>query len=124
MRRIVSLVMLAAAFVGVTVVVVRAADDKPKYTIQDVMKEHKRGALKDKVVEGKASDDEKKKLVELYVELGKNKPPKGDTDNWKKLCDALVKAAKDAQGGKTGAADELKKASNCGACHTAHKKST
>jgi len=99
------------------------ADDKAKYSIKDVMKEHKKGALKDKVVEGKATDEEKKKLVEVYTELGKNKPPKGDEESWKKLTDAMVQAAKEVQEGKEGATDRLSKAVNCANCHKAHKPS-
>lgn len=89
--------------------------DKPKYTTKEVMKLAHKEKLLNKVMEGKASDDEKKKLVELYEAMAANKPPKGDADNWKKLNDALVDAAKKAD------ADALKKASNCGACHSAHK---
>lgn len=99
------------------------ADEKPKHTIKEIMKEHKKGALKDKVLEGTASADEKKKLVELYTELGKSKPPKGSEENWKKLSDALVKAAKEVADGKDSGIDDLKKAVNCGACHSAHKAS-
>ena len=100
-----------------------AADEKPKYTIKEVMKEHKKGALRDKVLEGKASKEEKTKLVDLYKALGANKPPKGDEDNWKKLTKAIVKAAEDVVADKEGGIDALKKALDCTTCHKDHKPS-
>jgi hypothetical protein len=95
--------------------------------IKDVMKkahqppEKGKPTLLAKVTSGKASDDEKKELVELYEALGKNKPPKGDEDEWKTRTAALLKAAKSAAEGGKGAAKELGKASNCAACHKAHR---
>jgi hypothetical protein len=107
----------------------RAADDpKPKYTIKEVMqKAHKDDPDKDvvsiftKVQKGKASDDEKKQLVELYTALGQNKPPKGDADAWKAKTDALLVAAKEVVDGKDAGVVDLKKAADCGACHSVHK---
>jgi len=96
-------------------------DDKPKHTIKEVMKiAHKDGLLK-KITDGTGTDDDKAKLLELYTELGKNAPPKGDKKNWEKLNTALVDAAKQVKEGKEGAIDALKKASACGVCHKAHK---
>jgi hypothetical protein len=99
------------------------ADDKAGLSIKDAMKEHKKGGLKDKVLEGKASDEEKKKLVDIYTQMAKNKPPKGADDSWKKLNDALIKASKEIVDGKPNGIEDLKKAVNCGACHSAHKAS-
>jgi hypothetical protein len=125
MRRILPIAFVSLAFVAAgTLSLLRAADEKPKNSIKDVMKAHKKGGLKDKVEGGTASADEKKELVALYSDLSKNDPPKGDKENWKKLCDALVKAAKEAQDGKQGAAEALKKAADCKTCHSAHKKAT
>lgn len=107
-------VLLAASYAG--------ADDKPKYTTKEVMKEaHGKPKLLNKVLDGKATDDDKKKLLELYEAMAKNKPAKGDADNWKKLNDAIVAAAKDVVAGKDGSVDALKKATKCGDCHSAHK---
>lgn len=112
-----AVLFLAAGIAG-------AADDKPKYTTKEVMKlAHGKEKLLNKVVEGKASDEEKKKLLELYEEMGKNKPKpgKGDAETWKKLNDAIITAAKDVVEGKEGSADALKKATKCGDCHSAFK---
>jgi hypothetical protein len=103
----------------------RAADEeKPKYTIEEIMeKAHKppKSSLLVQVKSGKASTEQKKQLLEYYVELAKNKPEKGSEADWKKRTGALVKAAKDVANGKDGAVAALGKAANCGACHKAHK---
>lgn len=92
-----------------------AEDEKPKMTIKEAMKLHK-DKLNTKFAEGKASKEEKEKLIEAYEAMGKNKPPKGDEKEWKEKCEALVKAVK---------ADDKEafgKAVNCKSCHDAHKK--
>ncbi len=113
--------LLVSAFVGMTVL--GAADEKPKLDIEKIMeKAHDKddGILKI-VVNGKATDAQKKELLELYVELGKNKPPKGDAKSWKTKTDALVLAAKEVVAGKEDGIKDLKKATNCKACHAIHK---
>jgi hypothetical protein len=115
-------VVLAVVFGGLKAL--RAADD---LTIKDVMdKAHKPAAkgkptLLQKAISAKGTAEDKKMLLELYEALGKNKPPKGDEDDWKKRTDAIVAAAKDLVDGGKGAAGKLTKAANCNACHKAHK---
>src|ERR1700681_1382737 len=77
-------------------------DGDPKFTIKEVMtKAHKgKDALLTKVKDGKASDAEAKDLLEMYTALTKNKPPKGDAEDWKKRTDALVAGAKLVVDGK------------------------
>lgn len=113
------------ALVTATVSVADDDDKKPKFTIEQVMeKAHKGGAksLIRKVAGGKASQEEKDKLVEFYTALPKNKPPKGDAKSWKKKTTTLLKAAKEVAAGKDDAEAKLRKAVNCGACHKAHRK--
>jgi hypothetical protein len=95
-------------------------DDKPKYTIKEVMDTAHKGddALLTKVVKGDASAGEKKELLELYTALSQNKPPKGDIDVWKGKTKAIVKAAKEIVDGNEDGVKDLKKATNCKACHT------
>lgn len=104
--------------------VIRAEDDdkdKPKHDIKEIMVlAHKKGLYK-KVIEGKASDDEKKQLTVLYIELSQNHPSKGSDESWKEKTTAVVKASKDVEAGKEGATAALKKANNCASCHKAHK---
>ncbi len=109
---------LVAFFVG-AVTGLRAEDDKPKYSVKEVMKKH--DDLQKKVKKGTASDDDKKKLLELYTAMSKNKAPAGDAENWKKLNDALVKSTQDVVDNKDGAKVEFEKAVNCKTCHDAHK---
>jgi hypothetical protein len=99
-------------------------DEKPK-AIKDVMALHKKdkdkGSFLDKVTSGKGTDDDHKKLVSFYEALAGFKPPQGDEKSWKDKTEALVAAAKDVVGKKEGAADKLKKAADCKACHSVHK---
>lgn len=88
---------------------------KDPVTIKEVMKKAMKGGLCGKVASGKANEDEKKELIALFTDLGKNKPPKGDETAWKEKTKALLDAAK-ADDGKA-----LKKAANCKACHDVFK---
>jgi hypothetical protein len=97
-----------------------AQETKPA-TIKEVMATCMKGGLCTKVAKGEASADEKKKLVEMFTALAANKPPKGEEASWKEKTAALLAAAKDAEAGKEGAADKLKAAANCMACHSVHK---
>jgi hypothetical protein len=95
--------------------------DKPMHTIKEIMKiAHKQGLFK-KVIDGNASDAEKKELADLYADLVKNTPQKGSPESWKEKTGAVAAASKDVVAGKPDSAVELKKANNCGACHKAHK---
>jgi hypothetical protein len=96
-------------------------DDEPKYTIKDVMKMAHPGGLRAKVLSGKASAEEKEKLVELYTALSQNKPPKGEEAAWKERTAAIVAAAKAVAKGEEGALGKLEAATNCMACHRAHR---
>jgi hypothetical protein len=97
-----------------------AQDDK-KVAIKEVMKVAMKGGLCKKVADGQANDEEKKKLAGLFAALHENKPPKGEQASWDEKTKALVDAANDVLAGKPGAADKLKTAANCMACHSAHK---
>lgn len=93
-----------------------------KFTIKDVMKKAMgKGKLCEKLAGGTATKEEKADAIELFTEMGKNKPPKGDEASWKAKTDALLTAAKAAAAGEAGADAKLKKAADCGACHSAHK---
>jgi len=124
MRRVLKVACCSLALLAIGALTsLRAADDKdkekPKYTVKEVMGKHK--DLSNKVKQGTASDEDKKKLLELYTEMAKNKAPAGDADSWKKLTDGLVKATQDVVDGKDGAKDEFTKAVDCMKCHGAHK---
>jgi len=120
---IVALVVVSCGWLVLGMAGIAQEGAKPKYTIKQVMKaaHAKMTGLKDKVVAGTATAEEKKSLLEHYEALAAGKPPKGDEADWKTKTAALVAAAKDAVDGKEGAADKLRTASNCMACHSAHK---
>lgn len=116
---------LAISIVSIPLVATALADDeespKPKYTIKEVMKNaHKDGLLK-KVVSGDASQDEKVMLLDNYIALVEAKPEKGESDSWQKLAGGAALAAAKVVVGRDGSIEELKVASNCKACHSAHK---
>ena len=100
-----------------------AEDAKPKYAIEEVMEKAHQGkpSLFKQVVSGKADAEQKKQLLELYEELAKNKPEKGELADWKKRTGAMVKAAKDVVANKEGSDKALAKAVNCKGCHELHK---
>jgi hypothetical protein len=88
---------------------------KDPVSIKIVMKKAMKSGLYGKVAGGKASDDEKKQLVDLFTDLAANKAPKGNADNWKKRTTEMLEAA------KSGDTNALKKAVDCKACHDEHK---
>jgi hypothetical protein len=103
-----------------------AADEdapKAKHTIKEVMKlGHKKGeSLLEKVTSGEATAEEKQQLLDLYISLVECEPKKGDASSWQKLAGGAALAAAKVVVGREGAVDELKKASDCGACHKLHK---
>jgi hypothetical protein len=100
-----------------------AREDKPKYTIEEVMEKAHKGkqSLLAKTVSGSASKEEKETLLAMYQALAQNKPPQGDAKSWKTKTDALVSAAKAVIANENGAPMKLKMAANCAACHKVHK---
>lgn len=109
------MVFLGAAFFLDGSVAVQGAGDK-EITIKLVMEKAMKGGLCKKVASGKASDEEKKQLVEYFTGLCKCTPPMGEADAWKERTKKLLDAAKNND------ADALKKAADCGSCHKMFKK--
>jgi hypothetical protein len=106
---------------SIALVAVRAADEKPKWNIKEVMKvAHKDGLLK-KVVAGEGNEQDAKDLLALYEALSANKPPMGEAAEWKTKNDAIIAAAKEVVAGKADAGKSLQAATNCANCHKAHK---
>jgi hypothetical protein len=118
------LAALTVSLVGVSGAEEKKEERKPA-TIKEIMKKAHAGEKDDKMcakfAAGKLSEAEVKDILALYEDLGKNKPPKGDEEAWKKKTAALLAAAKDLAAKKDGGADAFKKAVNCMACHTDHR---
>ena len=117
--------LLAALFLLSSVSISVAEDDKsddgPPYTIKEVMIiGHKDGLLK-KILADEATQDEKLKLLDLYISMVEADPPKGDLQSWRLLAGQAAVAAAKVAVGREGATAELKKTSNCAACHKPHK---
>ena len=115
----------ACALVGGLFLVPSTAAEK-KDVIKEAMKlYHKAPEGTDptckKAVDGKASADEIKKLVEAYKEMAKATPPKGEAASWKEKTTKLLAAAEGLSKGGPEASAKYKEAVNCKACHTAHK---
>ena len=123
-----SLLTVIALSLTYTAVVMaqEAAEAKPKHAIKEVM----HGAhvapeggksLRDTVLEGKATPEQKQQLLDFYVSLAENEPPKGDKEAWEKKTRAVVIGAAMIVVGRENGADALKKATVCAACHKDHK---
>ena len=114
--------LVAAVVFGGGVMAVNNNLVAPK-TIKEVMKiahDKKDGLLK-KVQDGSATDEEKKKLLDAYIDLLDGEPKKGEKADYLVKANALVVSAAKVVLGREGAMDELKKASDCMACHSKHK---
>src|ERR1043165_2635580 len=99
-----------------------AGEKKAKYTTKEVMAEAHKGGLMKKVADLKASDEEKQKLVDLYVALSQNDPPKEESKKeWKQQTEDMVKAAKAGAKGGEAAAKPFPKPPNCTSCHKKFK---
>jgi hypothetical protein len=98
-----------------------AAKPAPKHTIKEVMvNAHKDGLLK-KILAGEASAEEKMVLLDHYISMVECAPPKGELASWQTLSGKAALAAAKVAVGREGSLDELKAATNCAACHKAHK---
>ena len=124
MSRVFALLSVTVIVAGLFTAATAADDDKPleKHSIKDVMKTAHKMGLVQKVVGKEASDEEREQLVELYIAMAENDAPKGSQKEWKVRSARLIVAAADAAEDPENV-DALKAASNCGACHKAHKKS-
>ena len=100
-----------------------AEDEKPKYTIKEVMGTAHKEKLLQKVANGEGTDDDAKLLLELYTALSKNEPPKGDPEHWKEMTGRIVEAAQAVVDGSEGAGKTLLETVNCAKCHKEHKPS-
>lgn len=121
MRKLTGLVVAISMTAGVAFAF--GDDEGGGHTTKEVMAAHKGGAnsLLSRVAGGEASAEEQIELLNLYVSLRENEAPRGDADSWHEKTDAILIAAAKVVAGREGAGDELKEATNCMACHSAHK---
>ena len=88
-----------------------------KYTIKEIMTKSFKADdnLKDLIIEGMATDEQKAQFIDYVENLAQFKPRKGDAASWKEKTDALIAAAKGSD------LPALEKATNCKSCHSVHK---
>lgn len=90
-------------------------------TVKEVMKLAHKDPLLKTILAGSAKEEEKKQLLDLYIDMFEGTPKKGDADEWKMQAGAAVLSAAKVVVGREGAIDELKKASDCKSCHDKFK---
>ena len=96
-------------------------------TVKEVMKLAHKDLLPSKqtllktILAGSAKDEEKKQLLDLYIDMFEGEPKKGDAGEWKMQAGAAVLSAAKVVLGREGAIEELDKASNCKSCHDKFK---
>ncbi len=113
--------VLVPAFLIVGVLMGAASAPEVK-SIKEVMALHKgKDSTLAKVNEGKGTADDIKNLVDAYKALVGFKAPMGDEKSWKEKTEALLAAANEVADKKAGGVDNLKKASDCKACHSVHR---
>ncbi len=93
----------------------------PKYKIKEVMQEIMKSKLGPKVFRGEGTKEENKKVLEYFIALHENNPPKGEKESWAKITKALVDAAKKIDAGEEKGGKKLAALINCGACHKEFK---
>ena len=88
-----------------------------KYTMKEIMTKGFKADdnLKDLILDGNATAEQKAKFVDYVENLALFKPRKGDAASWEEKTATLLVAAKGTD------LDALKKATNCKACHSVHK---
>ena len=99
----------------------KPAPSKPgpagKYAMKEIMTKSFKADdnLKDLILDGNATAEQKAKFIDYVENLAQFKPRKGDAASWNEKTAALIAAAKGTN------LDALKKATNCKACHSIHK---
>jgi hypothetical protein len=73
--------------------------------------------LDTRVLSGKATEIEKKRLLELYRLLAKTTSPRGSLGKWKRYTEPLVEAMEGVTARREGSVEQLRKALDCKACH-------
>ena len=95
-------------------------DPVSSLTIKEIMRYAMTQGLCQRVVKGKASEDEQQQLVVYLRELSRREPPQGDVQQWRKQCGELIAAAEAIIAGRA-EHQRLAKAANCVACHRQYR---
>jgi hypothetical protein len=77
--------------------------------------------LDTRVLSGRATEQEKTRLLELYRQLATTIPPKGSPGEWRRRTAALVEATEGVIAGRDGARRRLAEAVDCKTCHEKYR---
>lgn len=89
-------------------------------SINDVMRDVMTKGLCQRVIKQQATLAEQQELVVFFQRLGEQDPPLGSHQSWNTLTTRMLQAAVDISQGKP-AHEDLRKATNCIACHRKHR---
>ena len=95
----------------------------PAKVIKDMMlRTHKeKGALVFRVRDAESTEEDNKQLLAEYKSLSDLKPPVGDVAAWKKRTANAIAAIQELVDKKSGAVERVRSATDCAACHNAHR---
>jgi hypothetical protein len=105
-------------------------DQKSKYSIREIDRKLFQPvdniSLWNRALEPGADQADKNQVVDLYTEMAKTTPPKGDNEQWKKRVGTILAFAKEYASEKdpdkaAAVTVRLVLAANCNACHKAHR---
>ena len=80
-----------------------------------------RDNIASEVRNGRGTEEDVKKLLAEYKSITAQKPAVGDAKSWKARTDAVIAALNDLVAKKPGAVDRVHSATECRACHEAHR---
>jgi mono/diheme cytochrome c family protein len=121
------LTMLVLGLAFTAIAVAQEGDEaKPEMTVEEVMETVHMAPEGEKtllaiVLEGNATQEQKQKLLDAYINMAENDPPMGELQDWRVKTYTILREAAKVAVGRKGAEAGLKTATNCAACHKAHK---
>jgi cytochrome c556 len=104
-------------------VILRATEQPPKYTVEEIMKAVFKGddSVAKRVGQGKGTPADLDKLAEYVSSLPINDAPQGDAAGWKKKTTAVVDAVTALKAGQAGALTQFNQAVDCKSCHSVYR---
>ena len=99
------------------------AQQKGNAAIKAMMERAHKGRdnIGSEVRHGRGTEEDVKKLLAEYKLIAAQKPAVGDLKSWKGRTDAVIAALNDLVAKKPGAVDRVYAATDCRACHEAHR---
>ncbi len=96
---------------------------RPVKTIMEQTHKEK-GALVFLIRDMEGTEDDAKKLLEVYKKLNQMKPPTGDAKSWTNRTNAVIAAIQDLIDKKPDAktaTEKIRQVTDCKGCHDAHR---